>query len=73
MDNLGDWRGPERWFNGGFSIFESKVSMNDCQFSNMRGEDALNIVGSKEVNLQHLQFINCEGDALDMDAPSAFI
>lgn len=67
VDNLGDWWGPERWFKGGFSILESKTTMNNCHFSNMRGEDALNIVGSKEVSLQNIHFENCEGDGLDMD------
>jgi len=63
----GDWWGPERWFKGGVSVLESEVLMSHCTFSYMRGEDALNIVGSKKLILNDIYFSYCEGDALDLD------
>jgi hypothetical protein len=73
FDNLGALQSTGTWFSGALTFYKTIVKMEDCQISNCRAEDALNIVSSNEVTLKRLSFVNCDLDGLDIDFANAIV
>lgn len=51
---------------GAVTFYRSSVKITNCQFTNMRSEDALNVIGT-DYRIKNTTFLNNLGDALDCD------
>tara|TARA_B100001971_G_C18263130_1_gene589043 strand:+ start:1282 stop:3897 length:2616 start_codon:yes stop_codon:yes gene_type:complete len=54
---------------GAVTFYQSSVRIENCQFANMRSEDALNVIRT-DYSLKNTSFLNNFGDAIDGDYTS---
>ncbi len=61
-----------RGISGAFNIIDSVAKISNVSFSDISGEDALNVVNSEIVG-NHISFESVESDALDLDFSSGSV
>lgn len=56
--------------NGAMTCQAKKLELQHLEFTDIDTEDALNVISSSQIKLEHLTFNNCTGDGLDIDFSS---
>ena len=66
IKNLSETTVNNRWYSGALNIYGAKGIISDVTFSNVRGEDGLNVKWG-HVDIINCHFSNVNSDAIDYD------
>tara|TARA_Y100001970_G_C14254449_1_gene874182 strand:+ start:4657 stop:7110 length:2454 start_codon:yes stop_codon:yes gene_type:complete len=72
IENFGEKQQSQRSLTGAFTVYESNIELESCDFSNNKSEDALNIIRSN-LKINNCTFNNNSNDAIDLDFSNGII